>query len=60
MKLITWGSNTAALVGSAMLLVNVTTLWEPHVGPSWGAVMVGLSLVIVKGITVIFTYKEDD
>ena len=43
-----------------MLLVNLTTLWEPHIDMSWGAVMVGLSLVIVKGVAVIFTYKEDD
>ncbi len=60
MRLVGWGGDTAALVGSALLLLNLTTLWEPQNQMSWGAVVVGLGLIIVKGLAKIYTTQEDE
>ncbi len=58
MRLIEVMGNAAAVVGGALLLLNLTTLWEPQIQMSWGAVIVGLSLIIVKGIAKIYTTQE--
>ena len=52
--------NIAAVVGSALLLLNLTTLWAPQIQMSWGAVVVGLGLIIVKGLAKIYTTQENE
>lgn len=42
--------NWAGLVGGSILLLNFTALWEPNVHASWGAVMIGIILVLAKGV----------
>ena len=58
MRLVGWGGDWAAFIGSALLLLNLTTLWKPEIQMSWTGVVIGLALVIVKGLVKIYTTPE--